>query len=385
MINYFWLEIKGKNPKRLLTKIFKEKINIENIKYEKDRILLKVSYEDYQKIKSLKTTYEINIVKTGGKKHLLETIKKYKISLLIFIISIFFVIILSKLTLFINIDTDSNELKKLIKEELTSNNVNLYSFKKDYDQLTEIKNQIKNNNLDKIEWLELSQKGVILNVKVIERVTNKNSNSNDYKDIVAEKNGYIRKIDSRQGELRKNIDDYVKKGEVIISGNIFRNEKPVAKVKASGKVYAEVWYIIKANENVIYNKAKEKSKGRFKLVLNILNHEIKLLNIPKQIENNSQKILFKNNSFVLYLKNEKEYVLEKTKYTENEISKILETKAKKAVLETLEEDEYIIEQKTLKKYSKNGRMYIEVFFSTYENIGVERDIQKIVENKETEE
>ena len=51
LINYFWIEIKGKNVKRLLNKIFKLKINISSIKYEKDRVLLKISYEDYKKIK----------------------------------------------------------------------------------------------------------------------------------------------------------------------------------------------------------------------------------------------------------------------------------------------------------------------------------------------
>ena len=384
MINYFWIEIKGKNVKRLLTKIFKLKINISSIKYEKNRVLLKVSYEDYKKIKQIKTTYQINIIKTCGKKKLLEDLTKYKVSITTFVISVFFVIFLSNFILFINIETDNTKMRNLIRDELKNNNLTIFSLKKDYSNLQEITSNIKNNNLDKIEWIELDQKGVSLNAKVIERVTNQKTNETGYKDIVAEKNGYIRAIYSRQGQVLKNIDDYVKKGEVIISGNIFRNDKPVAKVKASGKVYAEVWYIVKINKSLNYNKIKEEGKGYLKLTLNVNNHEITFLKIPKKVIVEDKNILFDNNQFKIYSKKEKTYKVEKSKYTEREITKILETRAKNEIIKGLEKDEYIILQKTLKKYNNVGKMYIEVFFKTYEDISLEKNIQKIETEKEEE-
>ena len=384
MINYFWIEIKGKNVKRLLTKIFKLKINISSIKYEKNRVLLKVSYEDYKKIKQIKTTYQINIIKTCGKKKLLEDLTKYKVSITTFVISVFFVIFLSNFIIFINIETDNTKMRNLIRDELKNNNLTIFSLKKDYNNLQEITSNIKNNNLDKIEWIELDQKGVSLNAKVIERVTNQKTNETGYKDIVAEKNGYIRAIYSRQGQVLKNIDDYVKKGEVIISGNIFRNDKPVAKVKASGKVYAEVWYIVKINKSLNYNKIKDEGKGYLKLTLNVNNHEITFLKIPKKVIVEDKNILFDNNQFKIYSKKEKTYKVEKSKYTEREITKILETRAKNEIIKGLEKDEYIILQKTLKKYNNNGKMYIEVFFKTYEDISLEKNIQKIETEKEEE-
>lgn len=384
MINYFWIEIKGKNVKRLLTKIFKLKINISSIKYEKNRVLLKVSYEDYKKIKQIKTTYQINIIKTCGKKKLLEDLTKYKVSITTFVISVFFVIFLSNFILFINIETDNTKMRNLIRDELKNNNLTIFSLKKDYSNLQEITSNIKNNNLDKIEWIELDQKGVSLNAKVIERVTNQKTNETGYKDIVAEKNGYIRAIYSRQGQVLKNIDDYVKKGEVIISGNIFRNDKPVAKVKASGKVYAEVWYIVKINKSLNYNKIKDEGKGYLKLTLNVNNHEITFLKIPKKVIVEDKNILFDNNQFKIYSKKEKTYKVEKSKYTEREITKILETRAKNEIIKGLEKDEYIILQKTLKKYNNDGKMYIEVFFKTYEDISLEKNIQKIETEKEEE-
>ena len=61
---------------------------------------------------------------------------------------------------------------------------------------------------------------------------------------------------------------------------------------------------------------------------------------------------------------------------------MLETKAKNELEKTLEKDEYIMSQKTLKKSTINGKMYIEVFFKVYENIALEKDIQEIKDEKD---
>ncbi len=384
MINYFWIEIKGKNPKRFLSKLLKLKINIADIKYEKDKILLKVSYEDYKNIKQIKTIYTIKIIKTSGKKKLLEQVIKYKIPLLTFIISVFFLLIISNFILFINIDTENKNIKKIIKENLQENNVTLYSKKKSYTKLKEITQNIKNNNLDNIEWIEIDQKGVVLTVKVIERISNNTNTNNNYKDIVASKNGYIKKIYSRKGEVLKNIDDYVKKGDIIISGNIFRNDKVVDRVKANGKVYAEVWYIVKLNDKLIHQEIAPKEVGKQKLILKVNKKEITFLTIPKKVITENKKNFFKNDIFSLYLKQEKNYQKETTKYKENDLTDILNKRAKNAINKNLKKDEYIIKQKTLKKYIKNGKMYIEVFFKTYEDISLEKDSVKIEEKVEEE-
>lgn len=383
MINYYILEIKGKNVRKFLHTMMKQGINLYSVKYRKDSIILKVSYEDYKKIKSIKTTYEVNILRTSGKKFIADLINKYKVSILVFIISIFFILFLSSLILYINIETDDKSIRNSIEEELHNNGITLYSFKNSYSSLKDISKSIKDNNLDKIEWIEFDQKGVVLKIKVIERKNNKNKINNDYKDIVASRNGYIRKIYSGSGELLKNIDDYVKKGEVIISGNIFRNGEVVGRTKAEGKVYAEVWYIVKEEKSAYYNDVIEEKYGVKRLILRINNHNIRFISIPKQVDMNKKVILFQNDLFKLFIEDKKRYKLDKLVYKREELQKVLETKAKKEIEKKLKKDEYIISQKTLKTEYKNGKMYIEVFFRVYEDIAEEKDIAQI-EKKEDE-
>ena len=117
MINYFWVSIKGKNPKKLLGIFIKQKINMMQIKYNKNEVLVKVSYDDFKRIKSMKTSYKIDIVKTSGEKRIKQLYQKNKVSLLAFVISVFFIIFMSNLILFINIETDNSKLKNVIKKE----------------------------------------------------------------------------------------------------------------------------------------------------------------------------------------------------------------------------------------------------------------------------
>lgn len=381
MLNYFLVSIQGKNPKRILTRIIKENINIEEIKYEKDRLIFKVSYEDYRKLKDIRTSYKIEIIKTVGARRIVQLYQKYKVSLTIFVISVFFIIFMSHFIVFINIESNNSTIKDIINKELIRYNIEPFTLKKKYNNLKNISANIKNDNLDKIEWIEFQQKGVFLIVRVIPRIQNEPDNDRKYKDIVASQNGYIRKIKSSKGQLLKNIDDYVKKGEVIVSGNIFRNDKVVGKVKANGKVYAEVWYLVKTNQSFSYLNASS-TKGRIGISVFINDNELKLLYLPMKVSVNTNSVLFHNRNFSINLKREKMYIRKRQIYNYSELQKILELKAKKEILNNLNDDEYIISQKTLKKYSKNGKMYIEVFFKCYQDIAEEKTLQKIKEKKD---
>ena len=382
MFNYYWISIKGKDLKRIVRYLISSNIDLKSVKYKKDNVLIKISYNDYLIIKKLRTSYDISIFKVSGSRKVLLLYSKYRIVLLFFVMSIFFILFISRFILFIRIDSDNTKLKSVIRNELSSRNITLFSLKKDYASLNKISNSIKNSNLDLIDWIEISQDGAILNVKVIERVKSSNNNYSGLKDIVASKDGYIRKIYSSNGQIMKNIDDYVRSGEVIISGNIFRNDKVVGRVNAKGKVYAEVWYITKVNKSLYYNYLKENDRGRVSLVLSVNGKNIYLISVPKRNVFPKKYSLFRNDLLSIDLKYEKKYSLEKRRYSDNDLKRILEIMARKEVNKNLRKDEYILLEKTLKKYTKNGKMYMEVFFKCYEDIAVERDIQNIEEKKE---
>lgn len=385
MINYYVLEVKGKNPKRFLNKLFKEKIDIFDIEYQRNTVIFKTSYENYKKVLKIKGIYEVRIIRTIGINKLKYIIKKYRLFLCFSFLSIATVILLSGFLFKINIKTEKTSLRNLIKEELNNYNLTIFSPKKSHSQLIKISNQIKKDHKDKIEWIYISNEGVTLEVKLIERLSNKKDDNNNLTDIVAQRSGFIKDIYSSSGEIIKFKGDYVKKGDVIIRGNIIRNNEVVSRVKAKGKVFAEVWYNVKVSSPLTYEKQKKKEKGTFKVIVNIFNKDITILKINKKISKEKEKSWIK--SPIMELKTKSSFDIEKykTKLAKEKLVKILEQEAKKEIEKELNNEEYIIQQKTLKKNKKNDKMYIEVFFKVYKNIAQEKTIQEIEElelNKE---
>ncbi len=383
MINYYVVKIKTKNKRRTLTKLFKLGIDIFDIKYQKDVVIFKVSYLDYEKIKNIKTIDEINVIRINGIERFKLILKRYRMFFIFFIIGIFIIVFFTRFILFINYETESKEMRELLSTELSNNGVTLYSYNKNYKQLEKIKNKIKEDNKDKIEWIELEKNGVLLNVKVIERVhKDKKKVSSVATDIVASKNGYIKDIYASSGEIIKNKEDYVQKGDIIVSGNIHRNDNVVARVKSNALVYAEVWYIIKANTNTVLTEEVKNNKGTTSLIINVFDKDLSLFKINKKITNEGNRYILKNNLFKISVKNKKNTYLNKTIYKDYELISMLRKNITDNMNDTLEEKEYIIEEKVLKNYKENGKMYIEVFLKTYENIAKEQQALEEINEEE---
>ena len=384
MINYYWISIKGKNPKRVLNSILNEKVNVLCIKYLENELLIKISYNDYNKLKLIKAAYDIKIVKISGKKKIYEDIIKYKIAIISFLLSMILLLFFSNHIFYIKIDTNNGELKRIVEKSLQKENITIFSRKKSFGELEQIRDKIKSDNLNKIEWIELSNDGVIFNVKIIEKIEKYNDRNmlSGPTDIVAKRNGYIKKIEALNGDVLKSPFDFVEKGEVIISGNIIKNDEIVARTKAQGKVYAEVWYIMKLSKSLNYTDLVNSNKMRYKIVLKINNRSFNLLNIRFFRNKESNNNIFSSKMFSLSTSRKKEYIKKEKKYKDYEVVFSLKNKAKNDMLKTLDKNEYIIEEKTLKKYKENDKITIEVLLKVYEQIGQTVKAKEEIEKEE---
>ncbi len=373
MRNTYLIEIKGKRVKEFLLKLIKKKINIYDIKYYPKKIILLIDYPSYNEIKKIKTTYEINILKISGKKQIYLLLKKYKTYFIFLICSILLLIFLSNIIFFIDINVEDNNLKKLITKEITKNNLTLYSLKKDYQTLKKISTKIKEENKNSIEWIEIKNNGVHLEISAIPRIISTKDKIEDIpKDIIAKKNGLILDMDIDKGSIIKNNGDYVQKGDIIVSGYITRNDNIVGTTSSKGKVYAEVWYKLLISKNFNYEQEINTKTSTLKYQINILGKDLTLLKITKK----NTKPTTKNIKFAFFTL-KKENIPNKTtitkKYTKQQLLSSLEKTAKKSLEKTLQPDSYIISQKTLKINTNSVKMDIEVFFKVYEDIALIKD------------
>ena len=376
MVNYYIVKVSGKNTRRFISKLFKLDVSLYDINYYKDYVIFKVSYEDYLKIKSVKSIYKIDLVGIKGIKKLKMLLKKYQVFLCFFIIGLFLIIISSKFIFFISVDHPKKEIRDLIVNELKDNNITLFTYFKN-SNIKMVKEKIKSKHKDKIEWLEIKHDGVFLKISVIERILEDNNQSLEKKDIVALKNGMILDMYVTSGDILKNKGDYVSKGDVIVSGIIKRNDDIVDIKDAKARVYAEVWYKVNVNASYNYYDDVTLNKGYRSLNISIFNKNIKLIGFKKKNIKDNNKVIFKSSLMSIYINDSLEHVKTLKKYSDKELEERLEGEALKNIEDKLKSDEYVLMQKTLKKYKQNGKMYLEVFFKTYEDIACSKTIDEL--------
>ena len=72
----YQIKIIGKNPNYFIKELLKRKINIYDLKQSAKEVLLIIDTTDYAKIKEIKTSYKIEIVKILGPQKYKYLIKK---------------------------------------------------------------------------------------------------------------------------------------------------------------------------------------------------------------------------------------------------------------------------------------------------------------------
>ena len=385
-MNKYRISIKGKNKERFLKFLIARKINLYNIVLTKEELKITVSEEDYKKVLKYKGLHEIKILNTYGVLKIKYIKDKYKYIILSSILMILILIFLSNLTLKVEVIHQNEDIRNLILEDLNKYGLKKYNLKINYKKKEKIKNKILEKEKDKIEWLEIDNIGTKYIVRVEERKIKEEKTDNTKRDIISKKEAMILEIKSSNGEIIKKKYDYVQKGETIISGTIKNKDKEVAKVKAEGKVYGEVWYNVNVTLPTHYHEETRIGKVKRSLSIRIAN-----LNFPKTKDRSFEtedKVLLNNNLLPIKLVLEKSYKLKiiDKRFTINNSDKEALKIAENRLLKKLDKDSTILYKKVLKKTINNSTIIVDVFFKVKEDITDYSAISdKIKEGEENEE
>lgn len=334
------IKITGRNINNFLKKIIRNNINIIKvipISYKEMDLI--IDYKDLDKIEKLKTIYNIKIIRYYGKLRILKRIKKNIFILSFLLIGLFLVYILSNLILSIEVIHSNNNIIKLVENELEENGIKKYHFALSYDEVEKVKKKILEDNKDSLEWLEIIKEGTKYIVRVEERIINNVPDDNNIYDIVASKGAVIKSIYAKSGEKIRDVNTYVKKGDIVISSKIILPNNEIITKSADGKIIGEVWYSIRVEFPYVYNEIKYTGNKKKVLVFNFLNKRISIFDFNKyKTFDKNIKYIFNNNIIPISLTYEHEY---ETKVI-NDIY-TYDTAREKAIL--------IAKEKLLNKYS----------------------------------
>lgn len=345
---------------RFIKKCIDNNINLYNITYKKDKIIVLIDVKDYLKIKRLNYYSKIRVVKYDGLLNIKKIIKDNMFYISVVFLSFIWMNLLTNYIVDIEIIHSNSGIRRLLKEELDKNNVKRFSLAYSFEELDNITKKILADNKNNLEWVSIKKDGMKYIVRAEERIIKSEVVSDKPRDIVASKDAYITKVIGSKGNVLVRQGEYVKKGTVLISGKITLYEDVKGVTSASGSVYGNVWY--ECTVETPKEISSERLTGRKRYNLNVGN---KIL-LRNKYQNFRQKNIREIKIFGLKIKFYKEEEVEiiKTK-TDDEyaLNRLKEEFDKK-----LNGKGVIIYQKVLKKEENNSTIKYRVFIITNELI-----------------
>lgn len=376
MNNITWVKIETNKYYKVISKLSDIGINIYDNKIFNNYILIKTNYSDYKKINKYLKSYKVNIYSSSGIARIKEVLKKYFVFSISTVIGIILLIFVNNLIFKIDVKSNNKEIQELITKELNKHDLGILKLKKSHKTVEKIVEQILNDNKEVIEWLEIKYDGLVLIVNVTEKTSKINFDNNDYCNIVATTNAKILSMNLYRGIAVKELNDYVNKGDIIVSGDITHNEEIKNNVCANGEIYGEVWY--KVNVEVPYKVTYIHYTGKNRYNLSIQIDDKEYLIFKSRIRNKKKEAshLYELNDFSINLVKEKEYVTKTKILSEKEAYNKAVSLALEKVKIKLNDDEEILLKKVLKKQANDSTIYLEIFIVTKENIGALQVLEK---------
>lgn len=379
------IKVSGRNVYRFIDRLIKDKVYIYDLKIINIKnVIIKISYDDYLILKDKKSIYDIDLLDVYGKLKIKKYFKEHYVFIIFLIIGYVVLMFLSNFIFDVEVIHANFEIRELVYRELRKNGIEKYIFRKSYQELENIEKNILDNNKTKIEWIEINRSGTKYIVRVEERKIDKGEERFEYQDIVSSKSGIITKVLAESGEIIKNTNDYIKDGEVVISGNITLPDGSSVLSRASGKVYAEVWYLVDVSYPYIYREEILTGRAKEVFLIKFLNKRISLFDFFKfNTFKKSDRILFGDIFKFLSFIKEKQYemIVIDEFYTKEEVVVKAVERAVTRVKDTLREDEQIIKYRILSTYYDESKVNLKIFFSVNEEVS---EVRKI-DNNEVED
>lgn len=377
--NYIKILVQGKNINNYIKWLIKKKINIINLNIiDKNKLEIIINFKDYKILTKYSKTYKINVIKKYGSLKVIEIIKSKIFILIPILVSMIFLYFLSNIIFSVDIIYNNKDIVDLIRSELKKYDIEKFKFKKDYNYLNKVKEEILSNNKDNLEWIEIVESGTKYIVKIVERKRENVENDFEFQSILSSKNAIITSIKASSGEKIKDINDYVRIGDVIVSGILTKSDGTTIYTKANAKVYGEVWYKVSIEYPLAYKEEKITGKKKDVLTISFLNKKITLFSYNQYKEFKVEKNnLIESNiiPFAISIDRQYEVLIEENIYTWDEAILEAINYSKNKLLVNNDKIINIRKIEIIDKEMINSKIKLNIFIS------VEEDITKIEEIK----
>ena len=376
MNSYVTVEITGKYVKRFVRSLYKKNIRFYSLDFKLKYVCATISYQDYLKIKELKTIYKVRIINYKGLIKYKQLFSIYKIFIFSIMLGFLLLFVLTNTIFDIDVIHDKKDVRLFIQEQLNLYGIKKFQFVKSFDENEKIASKILTSNRNKLEWLEIERVGTKYIVRVEERIIKTEKDKCSPRNIIAKKTGIIMNITSSKGEVIKTVNDYVKKGDILISGIITKNDEEKNRVCAEGKVYAETWYQVIVEVPYNYKETIYTKEYKKNISFTIFNKRYALFKDYNEFITSEKTLKSNVLPFKISLENNQKIINIDQIYTNEELDLKAFQLAKEKILTIVKEENNILLEKKLKTTPKNSTIEMVIFFKVKEDITLYQDIEE---------
>ena len=382
-IGYLNIQVEGFFVERFINICIAKNILLWGMNRKNSSILnANISVKDFKKIKDIakKTKCRVKIEKKKGLPFIFNKYKKRKA---FGILIIFIIILLCVLSGFVwNIEIKG--IDKIPRQEILSimeeNGVKIGALKKNIDTKKVI-NQIRLIRND-VAWVGIEIKGTNAVVEIVEADPKPEIlDESDFCNIIANKDGIITKINTKNGTSLVKVGDIVKEKDVLVEGKVQGKYTDAIYVHASADIEAKVWY--KKKKKAYFHQQLDEKTGNTetKYQIKFNNLQINLYKTLSKFQNydtisESKKINLFSNFYlpieiiklVNYEKKTHEIIYGSNELKENEIKQI-----EQELKDTLPNEANILNRYVNIREQDDG-LEIEIIYEVLEKLGTNEKI-----------
>ena len=365
---YVIIKITGFSIERFLNLCLNKNIYISKLEEVNDGVICRVSIKDFRQLKiiSKKTGCKYKIVSKYGMPFFIFKNRKRKMFLIGAILFIFLLYYFSSFVWTIQVVgnkyIDSNQILSFCEEK----GLYLGAYKKNID--TKLLQTELKNNFDTISWTNVQIKGTLVTISLSENIPNKNIvEINEPCDIISSETGVITDIVTRTGRPLVKAKDVVKKGDMLVSGQLFLQEGE--EIKGTYNTYADADIKAKIEKEikitVPFEYYTKEYTGNKKVVYSLLafnkNFKFNLFNKNIEYENydtiiSRTQLRLSENFFLAFIIKKieyKEYIPVKKTYSIDEAKIYADKLIIEKIIEEIDFSSDILDKQTIYEETQN--------------------------------
>lgn len=380
---YVLMKITGKYPERFLNRCIEEEISIWNIKQvSPEKMICFINIDDVKRIRPLlrKTNCKVTFTKRTGLPFVLKQMVKrtgFVLGLLCFFIVLF---TLSNMVWDIEVKGASPKVEHELREIIHEMGVKRGAFQFLLPKVEQIQRDVT-ESIAGATWVGVRQKGTTYEFEVVEQQLPEEAKRISPRNLVSTKKAIIHDIFVEHGEALVKPNDFVRKGDPLVSGYIGKDGSKVI-VPAKAVVLGEIWYKSTVSiplETLFTTLTGEKQSTHYVSFYDFTipiwgfgKNEYKAF---KQFEHEKPLKFFKWTLPIQYKRHDIFETSEMTRtYTKEQSVLAARKRAKVDLMNHLPKGAEIIGEKVLHEAVENGKVNLQIHYQVIEDITSEQPI-----------